>query len=251
MTIAHHPEQELARSIGMIGARRRRKLRLHLLLVAAGVAAFAIAFIAWHAVPFGERHYDALQWLAWIARMRDTPGSFLIALATYAIGGLLVLPINLLIAATVVVFGPAWGSALALAGCVLNAALLYELGRRAPARLTRLLERERIARVIERLAARGVLTVAIVRALPLAPYSVVNYLAGAARVRRRDFLIGTALGLAPGIALYALFADRAMAVLVDPRPSSFAWLALIAALLVGVMLLLRRWLLRRRAMYSS
>ena len=183
-------------------------------------------------------------------RLRDTPGSFLIALAAYAIGGLLVLPINLLIAATVIVFGPAWGSALALAGCVLNAALLYELGRRAPARLTRLLERERIARVIERLAARGVLTVAIVRVLPLAPYSVVNYLGGAAHVRRRDFLIGTALGLAPGIALYALFADRALAVLIDPRPSSFAWLALVAALLVGVMLLLRRWLLRRRSMAS-
>jgi membrane protein implicated in regulation of membrane protease activity len=50
--------------------------------------------------------------------------------------------------------------------------------------------------------------------------------------------------MAPGIALYAVFIDRALAVIADPRPLSWAMLLFAIVLIVAVALLLKR--LRRR-----
>jgi uncharacterized membrane protein YdjX (TVP38/TMEM64 family) len=54
------------------------------------------------------------------------------------------------------------------------------------------------------------------------------------RVQRVDYVVGTALGMAPGIALYAAFADRAEAALRDPHP--LAWLSLFGVVVVIVAL---------------
>ena len=40
-----------------------------------------------------------------------------------------------------------------------------------------------------------------VRLVPVAPFTIVNLLAGAGHVRFRDFMIGTAVGMTPGIIL--------------------------------------------------
>jgi phospholipase D1/2 len=80
--------------------------------------------------------------------------------------------------------------------------------------------------------------------VPIAPYSIVSLAAGAAGVRRVPYLAGTALGMAPGIALYAVFVDRARVVIADPRPLSWAMLLFAIVLIVAIALLLKR--LRRR-----
>jgi len=69
---------------------------------------------------------------------------------------------------------------------------------------------------------------------------VVNLLGGAAHIPRTAYLAGTALGMLPGIVLYALFADRARKVIADPRPLSWAMLLFALLLIVAVALLLRR-----------
>jgi phospholipase D1/2 len=97
----------------------------------------------------------------------------------------------------------------------------------------------------ERLARHGVLAVAVVRILPIAPYSIVSVAAGVADIGRPAYLLGTALGMLPGIVLYALFIDRARQVIADPRPLSWAMLVFAAVLIVAVALVLRR--LRQRS----
>jgi SNARE associated Golgi protein len=63
----------------------------------------------------------------------------------------------------------------------------------------------RLSRIRNSLARRGVLAVATVRMVPLAPFTLVNVVAGASQIRLTDYLAGTALGMAPGlIALSAL-----------------------------------------------
>jgi phospholipase D1/2 len=72
----------------------------------------------------------------------------------------------------------------------------------------------------------------MIRMVPVAPFSVVNVLAGASRLRLTDFLIGTALGMAPGIiamaALGAQIADFA-------RHASW-WSALQLGLIIAIWL---------------
>jgi uncharacterized membrane protein YdjX (TVP38/TMEM64 family) len=84
------------------------------------------------------------------------------------------------------------------------------------------------------------LAVVFVRLLPIAPFSVVNVVAGASHIGWRDFLLGTAIGLLPGVLLISLFVDRATAAIRDPGPAAFALLTAVAGAIVAVAYLLNR-----------
>ena len=46
------------------------------------------------------------------------------------------------------------------------------------------------------------------RALPVAPFTLVNLAAGAGAIRLSDFILGTLIGMAPGLELIAVLGDR-------------------------------------------
>ena len=92
---------------------------------------------------------------------------------------------------------------------------------------------------------RGLIAVAFVRMLPVAPFSVVNVVAGASHIRWSDFMLGTLIGLLPGIATMTFFVDRAIAAVRDPGAGTFALLALAVALILALVWTLRRRLGRR------
>jgi phospholipase D1/2 len=81
-----------------------------------------------------------------------------------------------------------------------------------------------------RLAKRGLVAMTLVRLLPVAPFSIVNIVAGASHIGWRDFLLGTVLGMLPGIVVIALFVDRAVAVVDDPGADTITVLAAVAVL---------------------
>lgn len=219
----------------------RRRLRN--LFVAFVVLALTVG-AAWIYVSL-ESPPSIAEMLAAAERGRDSGFAPWIALASFVIGGLLVFPVNLLIAATIVVFGPVMGALYALLGSVASAIVVHELGRRLPATLVARVFGTRGERLRKRIVGHGLLAVAIVRMLPVAPYSVVSVFFGVARVRRLDYIIGTALGMLPGITLYAIFVDRAREALLNPHP--LAWLGVIAAILLIVIVAigLRAWQRKR------
>jgi uncharacterized membrane protein YdjX (TVP38/TMEM64 family) len=76
---------------------------------------------------------------------------------------------------------------------------------------------------------------------------VVNLAAGAAQVRLRDFMLGTFLGMSPGIVAVTVFWGQVLAALRQPSPWSLMVLGLVAAAIVFGAAVLRRWLTRRTA----
>jgi uncharacterized membrane protein YdjX (TVP38/TMEM64 family) len=62
---------------------------------------------------------------------------------------------------------------------------------------------ERINRISRRLAERGLLSVIIIRLLPIAPFAIVNMIAGASHLRLREFIPGTLIGMLPGTLIIA------------------------------------------------
>ena len=127
----------------------------------------------------------------------------LFAIAAFVLGGLVVFPVLVLIAATAAALGPWLGFFSAGAGVLLSAAILFAIGRvLGHARLQRLLGR-RAARVQSRIIGKGIVAVAMIRMVPIAPFSIVNVVAGASKLSLRDFLLGTVLGMVPGIAVMA------------------------------------------------
>ena len=127
----------------------------------------------------------------------------LLAIAAFVVGGLVVFPVLVLIAATAAALGPWMGFVSAATGVLLSALLLFVIGRvLGHVRLQRLLGR-RASRIQSRIVGKGVVAVAMIRMVPIAPFSIVNVAAGASKLSLRDFMLGTVLGMAPGIAAMA------------------------------------------------
>jgi uncharacterized membrane protein YdjX (TVP38/TMEM64 family) len=171
-------------------------------------------------------------------------GSYLLPLGVvgaYVVGGLIMIPITLLIGATAIIFPAHLGVVYALAGCLLNSLVTYFIGARMGRQTIRKLAGVRLNRLSKRLARQGILTVAVVRNLPVAPFTIVNMVAGASHIKLKDFLTGTALGMLPGIIAIMVFADRVAAAVKNPDWTNIAFAAGIA-LVLGV----GGWLTQKR-----
>ncbi|HWG96271.1 MAG TPA: VTT domain-containing protein [Nitrospira sp.] len=67
--------------------------------------------------------------------------------------------------------------------------------------------------------------VVAVRVSPVAPFTVVNMIAGATHIRTRDFLSRTVLGELPGLSAIAVFVDQVTTILHSPNLGSYLVLA--------------------------
>ena len=82
----------------------------------------------------------------------------------------------------------------------------------------------------------------LVRLVPVAPFAVINMVAGASHIRLRDLLLGTAIGITPGTLAMVLFIDQITAALRAPTPLTFALLGGTVLLIAAGVWGLRRWL---------
>jgi uncharacterized membrane protein YdjX (TVP38/TMEM64 family) len=157
----------------------------------------------------------------------------LVILAAYLLGGLVVFPITVLIAVTGLIFPPLTAFGYALAFSMASAVMTFTIGRRAGAQPLRNLLGARVNRVSRALAKRGLLSVAALRMLPVAPFTFINLAAGASHVKFVDFLGGTLIGMAPGILVITQLGHQLVRMLTDPKPMDIvifvafviAWLA--------------------------
>lgn len=215
-----------------VPAEGRRSIAERVARLAAVVLVLAVLAGAWRFTALHE--WLALGPLIALARASATsPWTMLAVLAAYALGGLLVVPITILIALTGLLFGPLAGGLYAAAGTLLNAAVTYSAGRVLGRDAVRRLVGAKLNRITGRLKGRGALTTAVLRLLPIAPFSKVNAAAGASHVDFRGFMLGTAIGMAPGIALIVVFVDRVSAVITHPGAITYLQLAAVGAVLAA------------------
>lgn len=194
---------------------------------------------AWRWTPLNE-WLDADTLIASADRLKEGPYTPFIVAATYVVAGLVMFPVTLLNTVIVIVFGPLMGIVYALSGAALSAAVTYGIGRRLGRKTVRRVAGARLNRLSDRLARRGVLSMTLVRLVPIAPYTIVNLAAGASQIGFRDFLLGTVFGLSPGIVATALFVDRAAAAITDPGITTIGLLVVVAVAIVVVAIVLRR-----------
>jgi len=231
----------------------RRKLREHSgrgrRLLAVLAAALGLAAI-WRWTPLGD--WLSLERLAQMGQMlRHQPLAPLITLSLFTIGGLVMFPVTVLVVATAMIFGPVAGILHSLGGCLASAAAGYGCGRLLGRGTVRNLAGGSLNRVSRWLSSRGVWTIALVRNLPVAPYTVVNLVAGASNIRLRDFLLGTLVGMFPGILALNLFGASLQNLLQKP-----SWQAggLVGLVVTGMLLLAwagRRYFQRQSGQKSS
>ena len=111
---------------------------------------------------------------------------------------------------------------------------------------TRAGERPRLQRISRQLQRRGIVAVIAARMLPVGNFSLINMTAGALGVRFRDYLIGNAIGLLPGVLALTVFADRIGATVRHPHANNLIVLALVAGAIGAALWWLKRRIARRR-----
>jgi uncharacterized membrane protein YdjX (TVP38/TMEM64 family) len=104
----------------------------------------------------------------------------------------------------------------------------------------------RWARVEQQISQSGVLAIATLRLLPVAPFTIVNVISGAFQVPFRHYILGSLLGLTPGILLINLFAHQIEDAVRNPGAGSFILLTVLAIVSVVALLWFRRKIKKTR-----
>ncbi|HVR55063.1 MAG TPA: VTT domain-containing protein [Pseudorhodoferax sp.] len=208
-------------------------------LVLALVALAALA-AAWTWSPMRE-------WLDMeriVGGLRELGQAFGPVAATVGFGLALALavPLTFLTLATLVAFGPWTGFLTCMAGAALGAAISHGLGALLGREVVQRLGGPRVNAVSQRLADHGLLAVVAIRMVPVAPFAIVNMVAGASQISLRHMLLGTAIGMAPGTLVMAFFVEQIVAALRDPGPLAYALLAGAVLLVVGAGIGAKRWI---------
>ena len=221
-------------------------------LIGLGLLALALGLLAvvWRATPLKDVvNLASLVGLA--EQFESMPFTPAIAIACFTLAASLLVPVTLLIAVTGIVFGPFYGALYAIAGSTLSAALTYGLGMWIGRETVRELLGARINRLSRRIAKRGILAVMVVRVLPVAPFLVINVVAGASHIGLRDFLIGTVFGMAPGIVLTVTFAHHLAEAARRPTAGTVAVLVVVGLVLIASALGLQKLFARREAAWRN
>jgi len=167
-------------------------------------------------------------------------------IGAFALAVTLAVPLTFLTVVTLVALGPVQGAVCTLVGAMIGAGASYGVGRALGREVVERLGGPRVNAVSQRLAQQGLLAVIAVRVVPVAPFAIINMVAGATRISLRDMLLGTALGMAPGTLMMALFVDQIVEAMRRPSPTTFAILLLTVLLIVAGVLGFRYWLRRNR-----
>lgn len=211
---------------------QRRRLSNLFKVCLAGLVVLALV-AGWHLTPLSdvarpEKMRSILEWVA------TAPWGTFVVLAVFVVSSVLMFPVTVLIAATAAAFGPWLGFVYAVVGSLLSALVSFGIGALIGRRTLTDVLGPRLNRVRRSVRKRGVLAVAMVRLVPIAPFGIINLVAGASQIRALDFMLGTLLGMLPGIAVLAAVGHQVIEVLMEPTLTSFLWLSLALALWIAL-----------------
>ncbi len=209
---------------------------LALVLLVAGLTAL------WRLTPLAD-YLTAERITGWaqaFARERWAP---LVVVGAHVVSAAILFPRPLITLFAVVAFGPWLGFAWSMCGILFAAFLTYLAGMRLDRSVVRRLSGRQLERIIQVLRERGIVAMTALRLVPLAPFAVEGVIAGAIRIKLRDFMIGTGLGMLPGTLAATVFGDQLEAGLRDPVQVNYWLIGGVVLALVAASLLVRRWLL--------
>ncbi len=176
-------------------------------------------------------------WLAEAMRSAGLLGLVAYALL-YILASLMLLPAALLSMLAGFVYGPALGFCIALPAATLAAAVTHVVVRRVGRRFVeqRVQGHPRWAAIDRATESQGLKLVLLLRLSPIVPFALLNYLAGASRIRLSHFVFGSFVGKAPSLLLHVYASSavshvtqlKAGAKSADPASEALFWFGLLA-----------------------
>lgn len=189
----------------------------------------------------GQDNVEAL-----MNRWAGGPFAALGVMLIFSILAFIGMPQFILIAATVVVFGPWFGALYSWIATMVSALVGFVLGRVFAQRMLSRYGGRRLNEASRFIADHGILSSVLVRNVPSGPFIVINVAAGASVMSSAKFILGTAIGILPKIIFISLIGTGALVLLTHWRLEDFFLIAAVSALWIGLILILRRMAARRR-----
>ena len=205
---------------------------------------FGLLAAAWQWTPL-KGLLDLNRISEWIEPHRNAWYAPPAVVAAFVLLGLLMVPVLLLITATGIAFGPWLGSIYALAGALTSASVGFAFGRLAGQRRIEKVGGRKIGEISKKIERNGTLAVYVIRKIPM-PFLFSNLVIGASKVRFREFILGSVLGLGPIVIAIAGFGYHLTRTLEDPTPAKIAIAVSFLAVPLTIAWILNRVLRRRK-----
>lgn len=184
-----------------------------------------------------------------LAALGDEAWTPVVLLLLYVLGSLVAFPLSLLVAASGLIFGSVLGFGYALAGTLLAATATYLAGWLLGRETIRRYGGASLQRLSAALARRGVTTMILVSLLPIAPFTLTSMAAGAIHLRFRDYLLGTLIGITPGLLVVTVIGSQLASLLrADDLDTALVTSAVIL-LGLGALAVLRGYVARQRPLH--
>ena len=197
--------------------RRTIMIGIGVMVIAALAAALVIAsqFIPWLST-------DNIN--AFLEESRGTYFALPTVLMVYVVGGFFFFPVTVMSLAVSAIFGPIWGPLYGILGALLSSASMFGVGKVAGNAGLRKIGGPKVEAVDAKLKTSGIVGVAAIRMLPIAPFSLVNLVAGISSIGLMQFLVGTFLGMFPPMIAKGLVGDSITQIFRNPSPETISYL---------------------------
>ncbi|MGE3987337.1 VTT domain-containing protein [Pseudorhodoplanes sp.] len=193
--------------------------------VVAGAILLALT-LAWQFTPLSElAEATTLQRL--ISDIAQSSLAPIAVLLVFLAGGLVAFPVTILIAATAASFGPWLGFCYAFVGALASALVTYGIGAVVGREGLSQILGTRLNAIRNKIARQGLIAVVAIRLVPVAPFTLVNLVAGASGIRLWHYLVGTVLGLLPGLVVMSLLGSEIMRLFTAPSPREIFTVAIL------------------------
>ncbi|NDV92372.1 phospholipase [Alteromonas sp. 345S023] len=202
-----------------------RNPRRRSIMIMLGLAVIAIlgGLLFWASHSISWLSADHIN--AFLEKSRGTYFALPTVLLVYVVGGILFFPVTILSLAVAAIFGPIWGPVYGIMGALLSSAILFGIGKLSGNAGLRKIGGPKVEAVDAKLKKSGIVGVAAIRMLPIAPFSLVNLAAGISSIGLWQFLIGTFLGMFPPMIAKGLVGDSITQIFRNPSVETISYLA--------------------------
>lgn len=117
-------------------------------------------------------------------------------------------PDSILAIAGGVVFGLYWGTIYTIIGAAFGGTLSFYISRNFGRDVVEKLIKHKAQWFEDGAEKQGFLLILALRFIPLIPFDIISYGAGLSKIRYRDFITATVLGIIPGVLVYTNLGDK-------------------------------------------
>ncbi len=210
---------------------RHPLLRHAFIVIGTIIGLFFLIAVLLNATPL-QSWAEAILTFDTAAVLRESRFDPFIVPLVYVGMGLLCVPMNFLMFATALLFPTVPSLLYIWIGMILSAVVNYGVGMLLGKKILHRFFHRSIAKISAAMEKKEFLSFAILRMIPVAPFGLINVIAGAYGARFFPFITGTFVGILPGSVLLVFFQRTLLGVIANPTTGNVLLLGAYCLLLV-------------------